>query len=285
MVDITIYIEGGAQSEKPDVLTVDNSAVFRENFYKLFSQKLSPTEFNLKIKPFGPIEETKKMLEHIEIKGINGVVLIDLDAPKEKRDERIGWYNPSVRKKIFFMIQEMEAWILSQTDKIEVFGRNEGLTRKKADEDIKTNPLLKNKHPEDIDKPSEKLNTILRQYFDVVKIRQGKERKKGKGYSKAKDGPNLIGLLELQILMQDFDEARKLVDYINKYRIKKWKKENYFEESFCVDSVELYVLRIGRQFCRRREKNNRLFHRKCRRRNQNSSSVQQRNVGRIASPY
>jgi len=217
MVSITIYIEG-AQSENPDVLTVDNSAVFRENFHKLFSQKLSSTEFNLRIKPFGSITQARNMLEYIEIHGINGVVLIDLDAPKEKKDERLGWYKPSVRKKIFFMIQEMEAWILSQTDKIELFGKNEGLIRKE-DGDIRTNPLIKDKHPENIDKPSEKLGIILRQYFDVVKIRQGKERKKGKRYSKAKDGPKLIGLLELQILMQDFYEAKKLVDYIKRQKV------------------------------------------------------------------
>ncbi len=32
---------------------------------------------------------------------------------------------------IFFMIQEMEAWILSQIDKIEEFGKNERLIRKR----------------------------------------------------------------------------------------------------------------------------------------------------------
>ncbi|MDM8522827.1 hypothetical protein QUF80_05585 [Desulfococcaceae bacterium HSG8] len=78
------------------------------------------------------------------------------------------------------------------------------------------NPLLKEKHPEQISKPSEKLDTILRQYFDVVKIRRNKERKSGKRYSKAKDGPKLIGLLELQILIQYFDEAKRLVGYIGR---------------------------------------------------------------------
>jgi len=35
MVNITIYIEG-VQSENAEVLTVNNAAVFRENFHKLF---------------------------------------------------------------------------------------------------------------------------------------------------------------------------------------------------------------------------------------------------------
>lgn len=219
MVNITIYIEG-KQSKNPAVLTVDNSAVFRENFYKLFSQKLPPTEFNLRINMFGTVTQTENILKDIEIQDINSVVLIDLDAPKEKRDYRLSRYKPSDRKKIFFMIQEMEAWILSQTDKIEEFGRNEGLIRKKADEDIKTNKLLKDKHPEEIPKPvNVKLDTILKEYFDVVKIKRGKRRENAKRYSKAKDGPKLIGLLELQILMQDFDEASKLLDYIKKQNL------------------------------------------------------------------
>jgi hypothetical protein len=57
MVNITIYIEG-VPSENTAVLTIDNSAVFRENFHQLFSQKLSSTEFNLRIKPFGSITQT-----------------------------------------------------------------------------------------------------------------------------------------------------------------------------------------------------------------------------------
>lgn len=215
MVDITIYIEG-VPSNNSAVLTVDNSALFREHFHKLFSQKLSSTEFNLRIKPFGSITQARKMLELMETQEINAVILIDLDAPKEKRAERLNQYKPFDTRKIFFMIQEMESWILSQIDKIEYFGKTEGLIRKKNNEDINNNSLIKNKHPEEIQKPSEKLDTILRQYFDVVKIRRGKERKIGKRYSKAKDGPKLIGLLNLQILMQDFDEAKRLVDYIKR---------------------------------------------------------------------
>jgi len=216
MIDITIYIEGvqGGESKNNAALTVDNSAVFRESFHKLFSQQLSPAKFNLIIQPFGSVTRAREMLKHIEEEGTNAVILIDLDAPKEEREERLKQYNPFDPTKIFFMIQEMEAWIISQVDKIEEFGTNEGLRRKRANEEIKNNSLIKNRHPEEISKPSEKLDTILRQYFDAVKTRGGKEKLKGKRYSKAKDGPKLIGLLELQFLMADFDEAKRLIDYI-----------------------------------------------------------------------
>jgi hypothetical protein len=208
MVDITIYVEG-VSSNDPAVDTVGNSAVFRENFYQLFSQKLDPTQFNFKIIPFGTVTQAKAKLQQIETQKINAVLLIDLDAPKNERETRLlKFYAPLDTTKLFFMIQEMEAWILSQVDKIELFGHNEQLTRKRITENISDNSLIKNKHPEEIDKPSEKLDTILRQYFEV------KKTGKGKRYTKAKDGPKLIGLLDLARLMRSFDEAQKLVDYI-----------------------------------------------------------------------
>lgn len=213
MVDVTIFIEG-VKSQNPAVSTVDSSIDFREKFHKLFSQEISPAEFNLNIMPFGSITKAKNMLKYIETRRITAALLIDLDAPKEQRDERLSFYQPLDTTKIFFMIQEMEAWILSQIDKIEQFGDEKGWIRKRGNENIKDNPLIRNYHPEQISKPSQKLDTLLRQYFDIVKKRQNKVRKTGKRYLKAKDGPNLIGLLELKRLMKDFDEAKRLIDYI-----------------------------------------------------------------------
>ena len=105
MVNITIFIEG-VQSENSGVLTVDHTVAFRENFHKLFSQKVSSTKFNLIIQPFGSITRAKSCLEYIEKKNINAILLIDLDAPVEKKDERLKHYNSHDATKIFFMIQE-----------------------------------------------------------------------------------------------------------------------------------------------------------------------------------
>ncbi|MCI5120719.1 MAG: DUF4276 family protein [Candidatus Electrothrix sp. AUS4] len=216
MVDIIIYIEGAGNINDPAALTTDNSAVFRENFHKLFSQQLSPTKFNLMIRPFGSVTQARNRLECIEKQGMNAVLLIDLDGPKEKRKARLQYYEPFDTEKIFFMIQEMEAWILSQPDKIEEFGEIQGLTRKRAGGSINNNPLLKGKHPEQLSRPSGKLATIFKQYFDVVKVRRNKERTMGKRYSKTKDGPKLIGLLELNRLMECFDEAKRLISYVER---------------------------------------------------------------------
>lgn len=100
VVDVTIYIEG-VYSENTSVLAVDNTAVFRESFYKLLSQKLSPPDFNLIIQPFGSISQTKKYLELIENHKSNAVVLIDLDGPKEKIPDRLARYQPLDTTRIF----------------------------------------------------------------------------------------------------------------------------------------------------------------------------------------
>jgi len=56
MVEITIYVEG-VMSTDASVLTIDNSALFRESFHKLFSQKLNSEDFDLRIIPFGTITQ------------------------------------------------------------------------------------------------------------------------------------------------------------------------------------------------------------------------------------
>jgi hypothetical protein len=65
------------------------------------------------------------------------------------------------KDQVFFMVQEMEAWMLSQPNKIEFFCLDTGLIRKREDERITDNQLLKGKCLEEIEKPSGKLNTIF----------------------------------------------------------------------------------------------------------------------------
>jgi hypothetical protein len=156
------------------------------------------------------------MLECIEKEGINAVLLIDLDAPKEKKEERLNNYKPSDTTKIFFMIQEMEAWILSQPDKIKKFADEEGLIEGKSGKDINDDSSLEDKHPEQILKPKRVLKAIFKRYFYIEKYnrKKGINEIKKREYLEAKDGPKLIGLLELKMLIRCFDEAKRLIDYI-----------------------------------------------------------------------
>ncbi len=216
MVKLTIFIEGGASftNDSPDIQTIDSSAVFREGFYNLFAQHLHKSEFDIVIEPIGSVSQAKVLLKKTTADK-DTILLIDLDAPKEQKQQRItDNFEGLNNSKLFFMVQEMEAWILSQPDKIVKFAQQRNLTRKREDEKIEDNQLLKELHPEEITSPSEKLDTILRQYFDEQRIRRGKIKRKGKRYSKTKDGFVLIGLLDLRRLISTFDEVQNMLKYI-----------------------------------------------------------------------
>jgi hypothetical protein len=172
MVRVTIFIEGDFPNLNPEAQTIGSNSSFREGFHSLFS----------------------------------GV--IDLDGPKKIKGIRLSEnYSEEDWTRIFFMIQEMEAWILSQPDKIEIFGKNKRLIRKNAGLKISESPKLKDKLIEEIVKPSKTLNRIFKDYF---------ETKKGdKTYSKTKDGPDLIELLDSKELYQTFDEFKNLITKIH----------------------------------------------------------------------
>lgn len=216
MVSITIYVEGGNQGNNNKAAqTFDNSALFREGFHKLFAQQFDENEFNLVIQPIGSVTQSRNYLAKVIANGAKGAILIDLDGPKTEKESRLqDNYSDLDTTCLFFMIQEMEGWILSQPAILDDYGQAEGYTRKRPGEKIEDDNLLKDKHPEDLTDPAGKLNTLFRKYFAVEKIRRGKPKSKPKSYSKSKDGPKLIGSLELNSLKETFDEAESLIHFL-----------------------------------------------------------------------
>ncbi|MEO8147081.1 MAG: DUF4276 family protein [Bacteroidia bacterium] len=214
MVKLIVYIEG-----PPEVPGADSSVLFREGFNRLLSQKFPNQDFNLVIQSIGSVTQTKIYLKKIIDENIEGVLLIDLETSKSNKDEKLNNYSPLDTSRIYFMIQEMEAWILSQPEKIEIYGEQENYKRKNPIA-IAENALLKNKHPEDIEKPSEKLNTILSQTFEIIKERHGKQKKAPKRYKKTYDGPNLIAILDLDNLESTFEDVKSMVSYIEAKKYK-----------------------------------------------------------------
>jgi len=216
MVRVTIFLEGGVLPHSTvDVNTMNASNSLRESFNKLFQQVFSEEEFTLIIEPSGGYKSAAKFLKASIEKKKEDILLIDLDAIKAEKSaklEELGLSSYSDR--VFFMVQEMEAWILSQTDKIEIHAKNKGLTRKKKGNKIIDNSLLKGKHPEDIEKPSKRLKTIIREYFEEEKERRGKIKKKAASYGKLKDAPDFIELLDLKELKNTFSDVNDLILHI-----------------------------------------------------------------------
>jgi hypothetical protein len=144
-------------------------------------------------------------------------LLIDLDRAKsEKRNKLNDLELETQAERVFFMVQQMEAWILAQPEKIDPYCATQGFVRKHTEKRIENDALIKNKHPEEITDPSGKLRTIFRKYFAVEKQRQGKRRNKPKNYRKLVDGPELLASLDLTLLVNTFEDAKNLAQVISK---------------------------------------------------------------------
>lgn len=119
-------------------------------------------------------------------------VLIDLDNPaSEKQNDLLGNNLTAHSSSVFYMIQEMESWFLSQPEILNVYyGR-----------DIKKK--IKGKSFLNIPHPDEYLQDLT------------KNTKKGK-YHKISHGTELLSLLNSSQLKTDCDEYKRLVEAILK---------------------------------------------------------------------
>jgi len=206
MVEITIFVEGGVvPHDKDSVLTVDNSERFRESFRKLLNQLNINQNFKIIIENRGGYPHTIQSFKNNLQKNPNSLLLIDLDKPPTERESQIAAFDlQKEQEKVFFMVQKMEAWILSQPEKIEECYKH--LKRVKPEQSISEDNLLKDKHPESVYQPDNVLNTILQRYFEYEK--QGKIKKKK--YGKLKDAPDLLEKLEGEKLKKNFQDVQSL---------------------------------------------------------------------------
>ncbi len=116
------------------------------------------------------------------------LLLVDLDGPEETREAWLARHDllPH-REQVFFMIQEMEAWFLSQPDKLQTFYRP---------------PLphaLPKAAPARVPHPAQELARCTKDH-----------RPKGT-YHKTGHGAQLLELLSLQKLQADFLDVERLI--------------------------------------------------------------------------
>ncbi len=205
MVNITIFIEGGIlPNDKVSVQTIDNSEKLREGFYNILSQSISPNKFNISIKQGSGNKQTIKFFKSRIKKQENSILLIDLDDNKSKVNQKLDDFElNSCQENVFFMVQEMEAWIISQIDKVDLHYKNK-FHRKRINTKLSDDKSISLKHPEEIVKPSKVLKVILGRYYSYIT-----NKKRNKKYSKLKDGADLLSILdanELRKLFSDFDD-------------------------------------------------------------------------------
>jgi hypothetical protein len=172
VVTVKVFFEGGADPRSnPNVDTFDNTNRLRESFNKLLNSGFDNEKVKIVAEPAFSITSLVKIRE------IDSLFLMDLDAAKDKQEQRIKDNQlTDIQEFVFFMIQMMEAWVLSQPEVIEeVFA----YYKSKSDL-IKNDASILNKHPENILYPDEVLNTILQRYFLINKAGKMKKLKYGK---------------------------------------------------------------------------------------------------------
>lgn len=216
-IEIQLFVEGGVlEHQNIAVETVNNSNKLRESLHQLLSQLVSPEQFDLVVLPRAGYKQTIKDFKADLEKDSNSLLLIDLDVPKSQKNTQIAAFElTDIAEKVFFMVQKMEAWILSQPDKIALFAQKRNLRPKNTEKTIAENSLLKGKHPEEIENPDSKLKTIFSQHFE--KYDQRREKYKPADYGKLKDAPELLALLDFAQLIQDFEDVRLLKMKIESY--------------------------------------------------------------------
>jgi len=201
---ITIYVEGGS----PAQTGLGPDPAFRKAFNKLFSQAEG---VRVKIVMIGPVGNAPKKLAEITKQNSPDVVLVDLDGPKNEKKKRIEvYYKGLATDQLFFMVQMMEAWILSQPEAVRQYAKENGYVERKATKCVDICNEIKKQCPEDISKPDEMLKRALRRCFEKVDAK-GKKRLE---YRKGKTAPDLIMRLELDKLRLAFEDVDALVEYL-----------------------------------------------------------------------
>ncbi|MCU0390762.1 MAG: DUF4276 family protein [Thermoflexibacter sp.] len=122
-------------------------------------------------------------------------MLVDLDGNESLKEKDLKTYGLEKHEnEIFYMIQEMESWFLSQSSVLDEFY---GLDNNKK----KISEKLPKRNPMEIPSPDKELEKLT-------------INTKKKMYHKVRHGVELLKLLDAKKLMQDFPDFKNLVDYL-----------------------------------------------------------------------
>lgn len=175
MVNKILFIEG------------ESSSPLKQGFYKLLIKKLKGCMPRL-VMGDGVNTTVRKFLNNRQSE--YGYLLIDLDYPDTEKDSQIANYHlPEKKDCVFFMIQEMEAWFLSQPEILDEFYRT------------KISHQIIKKPAKDILHPAEYLMDITKNTDKGV-------------YHKIRHGVQLLMKLNADLLAEEFPDFRNLIDKI-----------------------------------------------------------------------
>jgi hypothetical protein len=173
-----LYIEG---------TTDDTNGDLRQGFHSLFFQKLEGNMPRIRM-----MDSQSQAMAKFKKPLLNDdpLLIIDLDKPETHKVTFLNNENLKQQsEKVFFMLQEMEAWFLSQPDILDNFYKH------------KISSKIKRK-PSEIENPSDEL------------IKLTKNIPKKEHYHKVRHGVELLKLLNLNDLMKEFSDVKNLIDFL-----------------------------------------------------------------------
>lgn len=215
MVEITIIMEGGVNEMAVAASVCDNSNALREALFHIFSEALGREDVSIRI----AMSTGKRAAAKAFVRETDVVYLYtDLDAA---RSHRADWFikmetdNPQKpivipeekRDYVFFMIQEMEAWILKQPDAIERWATINSYQHFVDRGAVSDHRLIAGKDIESLAKPSNVLADIIKQTFQSDRLRKN-GKPKGVEYSKLKSASGLLSCLDVSLLVSHDSELQ-----------------------------------------------------------------------------
>ena len=204
MVNLNIIVEGGTLDPNVSDDTFNNVEALRESLNKLFSRLLKRDDISVRVDIGAGYRNAARMfVKH----AANHYLYVDSDDVDTDR-----WFdkldNPDPNKaivipadakdKVFFMIQEMEAWFLKQPECLDRWGKAQGYIRQKKGIEIAADNQIAGKDIEGLSKPSRIVGVIVQRYFERV-LPNGKPQKVK--YGKLKSAPGIIDQLDEQALV------------------------------------------------------------------------------------
>lgn len=173
MVNIDIFCEGDAG--------------LRQGFSSLFNQ-VKGNNVKLSFIACGGKDHAVTKFKGGRKGNTNKILLIDLDGAENTKNEKLNsmGLEPKV---VFFMVQEMEAWFLSQHEVLDKHYSKE------------VSEHLPKKHAKDIATPSSVLKEMVAKHATGA----------NKEYHKVKDAAMLLQKIDIRRLRNDFTDVENLV--------------------------------------------------------------------------
>ena len=216
MVTVTLFLEGGAPlaQQKANVAIAENAETLRKSLHLFFKRLLSRDDISIVLQ----LKSNCRSAAMSFAAATDCVYLyIDSDCFPDSVDDWIDRYNENgdelqlseeQKKRIFFMVQEMEAWFLKQPECLERWAHDENYIRLHTEQSIAEHSLLKNKNIENIRKPSNVTSTLVKHFY---KKPNGNKVK----YGKMKSAPGILNHIDVGNLLPIDAELQRFVSSVD----------------------------------------------------------------------